>query len=183
MGLVSGKSHVICSIDGELPEGVLGEVRAHQKIYQRRDDIKGVCRVMPPATMALSSARIVPRPRHGIGALLGGEPVLWDDPTLLRSDDLAADLADKLGSHCCIVMRGNGAITVAESLEKAVVIAWFLEDAARVEERILSMGLSEQSLLSASEREQRNSWQGSVVSRMWEYLTTPNRIGTYDGGR
>ncbi|MGN5477855.1 hypothetical protein ACTMU2_15690 [Cupriavidus basilensis] len=28
----------------------------------------GVCRVMPPNTMALSTLHAVPRPRHGVGA-------------------------------------------------------------------------------------------------------------------
>src|SRR3546814_930704 len=39
-----------------------------------------------------------------------------------------------------LVMRGNGAVTVGETLPQAVTLAWFLEDAARVERDVRAMG-------------------------------------------
>lgn len=172
MGLIVDEPGVVVPVDGSLPEGVLGEVRAHQAIYRLRPDIRGICRIMPPALMALSTQRIVPRPRHGIGAYFAPAPPLWDDPRLLRDDASAAGLAAAIGAAPAIVMRGNGAIVVADSLEKAVTLAWFLEDAARVELAVRSTGADPDSgLLDPAETIARQVFAGGVVERMWAYLT------------
>lgn len=47
----------VVPVKGALPEGVLGEVRIHQQIYARRPDVQAVARTMPPALMALGTAR------------------------------------------------------------------------------------------------------------------------------
>ena len=39
-------------------------------------------------------------------------------------------------------MRGNGVVAAGESLQSAVVLTWYLEDAARVELAALSAGLA-----------------------------------------
>ena len=171
MGRIVDEPGVVVSLDGPLPEGVLGEVRVHRKVYRRRPDAGGLCRVMPPAVMALSTAGIVPRPRHGIGAYFATLP-LWDDPRLLRDDAAAEALAAALGEAPALVMRGNGAITVGETLPQAVTLAWFLEDAARVERDVRAMGLDpDAGLLSADEIAARQVWAGGVVERMWLHLT------------
>ena len=57
MGLIGDEQGTVVPITGELPPGVLGEVRAHQAIYSARPDINAVCRVMPPALMSPTSGR------------------------------------------------------------------------------------------------------------------------------
>lgn len=170
LALVGDAPGTVCRIDASLPEGVLGEVRVHQQVYARREDVGAVCRIMPPALMALSTQGIVPVPRHGIGAYFAELP-LWDDPRLLRDDPSAKALAQALGSAPAIVMRGNGAIVAEQTLERAVTLAWFLEDAARVERDIRAMGLDPATgLLSEPEIAARQVWGGGVAERMWEYL-------------
>lgn len=172
MGLIEAEPGTVVPVCGPLPEGVLGEVRIHQAIYARRADVNGICRIMPPAVMSLSTQGIVPQPRHGIGAYFHPGPELWDDPRLLRDDAAAARLADQLGRGAAIVMRGNGAVVAAASLEQAAVLSWFLEDAARVERDVRSMGLPPDSgLLDAEEIAARQVWSGGVVERMWQWLT------------
>ena len=172
MGLIRDEPGIVVPIEGSLPDGVLGEVRAHQAIYRLRDDVGGICRIMPPAVMALSTQRITPRPRHGIGAYFAPSPPLWDDPRLLRDDDSAARLAAALGGAPAIVMRGNGAITAGRTIEEAATFAFFLEDAARVERDVRAMGFnSEEGLLDSSEIEARRVFAGGVVERMWAWLT------------
>ncbi len=173
MGSIRDEDGRVVPVSDALPDGVLGEVRAHQAIYARRPDVGGICRIMPPAVMALSTRSLVPRPRHGIGAYMHPGPALWDDPRLLRDDASAARLADCLGSQNTIVMRGNGAIVAADSLQQAVVLGWFLEDAARVERDVRAMGFDpETGLLNAEEITARQTWAGGVVARMWTHLTT-----------
>jgi HCOMODA/2-hydroxy-3-carboxy-muconic semialdehyde decarboxylase len=172
MGLIEDEPGTVVGVEGRLPEGVLGEVRVHQAIYRLRPEIGGICRIMPPALMALSTQGIAPRPRHGIGAYFAPAPPLWDDPRLLRDDASAARLAGAMGAAPAIVMRGNGAVVVADSLRKAVTLSWFLEDAARVELAVRSAGFDPQSgLLDADETAARQVFAGGVVERMWAYLT------------
>lgn len=176
MGLIREEPGIVVPIDGALPEGVLGEVRAHQAIYRLRGDVGGICRIMPPAVMALSTQRITPRPRHGIGAYFAPAPPLWDDPRLLRDDQSAARLAAALGDAAAIVMRGNGAITAGRTIEEAATFAYFLEDAARVERDVRAIGSDpEEGLLDPAEIEARQVFAGGVVERMWAWLTEETR--------
>lgn len=171
LGLVGGLPGTVCPIDGALPDGVLGEVRIHQQAYAARPYIGAVCRIMPPALMALSTRSIVPKPRHGIGAYFDNLP-LWPDPRLLRDDLAAARLVEMLGDAPAIVMRGNGAVVVGDTMQRAVTLAWFLEDAARIERDVRAMGFDpEASLLDPSETADRQVWSGGVDTRMWDWLT------------
>jgi HCOMODA/2-hydroxy-3-carboxy-muconic semialdehyde decarboxylase len=172
MGMIDDEPGTVVPVSGPLPEGVLGEVRAHQAIYARRGDVGAICRIMPPALMALSSQAVVPRPRHGIGAYFDPAPPLWDDPRLLRDDSSAARLAETMGQASAIIMRGNGAILAADSIEKAVALSWFLEDAARIERDVQMMGFAtDTGLLNPDEIAARQVWAGGVVERMWAWLT------------
>ncbi|GFE90530.1 class II aldolase/adducin family protein [Steroidobacter agaridevorans] len=159
------------SLDGPLPDGVLGEVRAHREIYRLRPDVNAIVRCMPPKVMSLGAMRRVPRPRHGFGSYFYPAPVLWDDPQLLRDDEQARKFAVALGQQRAILMRGNGAVIVGEALEAAVVLTWYLEDAARVELDCLAAGLADEGLLTEQDAKQRATWSGRILERMWDYLT------------
>jgi HCOMODA/2-hydroxy-3-carboxy-muconic semialdehyde decarboxylase len=170
--LLPGEAGDLVPVSGELPDGVLGEVRIHQAIYRTRPEIGAVCRIMPPHIGTLSVLRRTPRPRHGFGAYFAPMPPLWDDPRLLRDDAAALRLADAMGPAKAIVMRGNGAVVVGTSLVEAVALSWFLEEAARVEVALMQMGQDgDHSLLSADEVTARQVTAGRVYERMWDYLS------------
>ncbi|MGB3392732.1 MAG: class II aldolase/adducin family protein [Stenotrophomonas sp.] len=171
MGLVqSGDVGTVVALEGELPDGVLPEVRIHREIYRRRPEVGGIARVQPPQTMSLSVLARTPQACHGFGSYFHPQPPLWDDPMLVRSDEQAAVLAAHMGDARAIVMRGNGAVLADDSLEMAVVLAWYLEDAARVELDALSTGLAPVRFTDA-QAAQRATWNGRLLERMWDYLT------------
>lgn len=173
LGLVAvGEACVRVSLEGPLPDAVLGEVRIHREIYRRRHDVAAVVRAQPPHAMALSTLSETPQARHGFGAYFYPRPPLWDDPRLLRSDDAAGALADTLGESHAIFMRGNGVVTVGASLPEAVTLMWYAEDAARVELACRSAGAGPgEGLLSKEEASDRASFSGRILERMWDYLT------------
>ena len=167
-----GEPCTVVSLDGALPEGVLPEVRIHREIYRRRPDVDGVARVQPPKLMSLSVLGRTPVARHGFGAYFHPQPPLWDAPLLLRSDAQAQRLAEQLGDARAIVMRGNGAVIAGQSLQAAVVLAWYLEDAARVELDCLAAAPHTlPTCLSDEQSAIRATWNGRLLERMWEYLT------------
>ena len=173
MGLIPpGAPGQIVPVDGELPDGVLGEVRLHQQIYRRRPEVHAVARSMPPALMALGSARRTPRPRHGMGSYFGEGAALWDDPQLVREEARAAAVFDAMADRTAVVMRGNGLVVAARSLPEVLTLSWYLEDAARLELAVLAAGLEADSVvLTPAECERRATWSGGIAERMWAYLT------------
>nr|WP_315593655.1 class II aldolase/adducin family protein [uncultured Cupriavidus sp.] len=173
MGLIQkGDLGMTVSVHGDLPQGVLGEVRIHQEIYRRRPDVGGIVRSMPPTVMSLSAARLTPRCLHGMGTYFGAGVPLWDDPQLIRTAVQAAAVIDEMGDANAVVMRGNGAVVAGRSLEEAVVLSWYLEDAARLDQEVRAANLDgEVALISASEASERATYSGRIFERMWEYMT------------
>jgi HCOMODA/2-hydroxy-3-carboxy-muconic semialdehyde decarboxylase len=120
--------------------------------------------------MSLSVMRRTPRALHGMGSYFSPSVPLWDDPQLIRSDAQAAALAVQLGQARALVMRGNGVVTAGRDLQEAVVLAWYLEDAARIEIDCLGApGLPV--VLSEQEAARRATRDGRIFERMWDYLT------------
>ena len=173
MGLIQpGDAGQIVPVHGPLPAGVLGEVRLHQQIYQRRPEAQAVARSMPPSVMTLGTARLVPQARHGMGSYFGAGAALWDDPQLIREDTLATAAIDAMGDSNALVMRGNGLVVAAASLAQVVSLTWYLEDAARIELAVRAAGLAQDSVvLSADERQRRATTAGGIFERMWDYLS------------
>lgn len=191
LGLLTGRdTGVVVDIRRDLPPGVLGEVRMHQQVYAARPDVGGVCRVQPRHVMALSALGRVPRPRHGFGSYFWPQPAFWEDIQLVRDDATARAVAQQLADASAVVLRGNGAVVVGATVQRAVVLSWFLEDAARIElEALRTAPHVEGQLLDEHECRQRATWSGGLEERMWEYLTageepggswTPGAVGRYD---
>jgi HCOMODA/2-hydroxy-3-carboxy-muconic semialdehyde decarboxylase len=159
------------SIRGSLPDHVLGEVRLHQQIYLQRADVRAVIRAQPPACMVLSTAAVSPHPRHGPGTYFDNQVVHWDDVQLIRSDELASAAVQKLGAKTALFMRGNGIVVAATSLLEALVLTWYLEDAAKLELAVRSGAVAHQSkVISREECARRATRAGRIFERMAEYL-------------
>jgi len=172
LGLLSPQdAGVTVDVHGELPSTVLGEVRVHQRVYACRPDVGGICRIQPRELMTLSALGRVPKPRHGFGSYFWPEPPYWDDIQLVRDDDTAQAVAERLGKASAVVLRGNGAVVAAATLQQAVVLSWFLEDAARVELAALRVDAHEALVLDEAACRHRAVWSGGLAERMWEFLT------------
>jgi HCOMODA/2-hydroxy-3-carboxy-muconic semialdehyde decarboxylase len=173
MGLIDpGEEGAVVPVVGELPAGVLGEVRCHQQIYAARNDINGICRVFPRNVMTLSTFKKTPKARLGFGSYFFPEPPLWDDPLLLRSDEQAAEFAQTLGQARAIVMRGNGAVCVAPCVEECIVMAFYLEESAITELAVMASGADNQSTCFTEEQaEIRATGTGRIYERLWDYMT------------
>lgn len=162
----------VVSILQPLPAHVLGEVRMHQAIYKLRPEVKGICRTFPPHILSLAAMGLAPKARHGFGSYFYPEVPMWIDPALIRNEEAARGVAETLGTASAVVVSVNGAVTVADSLEKATVLAWFLEDAARVEIDCRSSGRESHTTFESDEQARnRATWLGAIAERKWQYLT------------
>jgi HCOMODA/2-hydroxy-3-carboxy-muconic semialdehyde decarboxylase len=173
LGTVStDEAGIVVPLDGDLPMGALPEVRIHREIYRNRPEVGGVCRVQPPALMALSALGETPRALHGLGTYFAPRPPLWPGVALVRDDAQAVAVAEMMGNARAIVLSGNGAVTAGDTLEEAAGLAYFLEDAARVELALLparNAGHSPREY-TPDEVEKRAVKAGALFERMWQYL-------------
>ncbi len=163
---------VVVPIDGELPAGALPEVRIHREIYRRRADVGGICRVQPPALMALSVLGETPRALHGPGTYFAPRPPLWPDVALVRDDVRAREVAAMLGEAAAIVLSGNGCVVAGRDIETAAALAFFLEDAARIELALIPARAAGLPLRVYDEAQVRARaiTAGGLFERMWAYL-------------
>lgn len=167
-----GEAGTTVPVAGPLPEGVLGEVRLHQQIYAGRSDVQAICRFISPSVTALAAMGRTPRPRHGNGAYFSPGVPFWTNSALVRDDASATAVAATMGGAPAIVLNVNGAVTAGGTPEQALALAWFLEDAARVELAVLAAGLADTGhLILEQEAQIRATWQGRIAERVWEYLT------------
>jgi len=173
MGLLSPKDGgTVVSVNAPLPEGVLGEVRIHQQVYQRRADVNGICRFFPPHVMSLAAMKLTPSARHGFSSYFYPQVPRWEHTALVRNEAAAEGVVDTLGNAPAVVVSVNGAVTVADSIQKALVLAWFLEDAGRVENAVRAAGHADTQVFNTpQEAQERATWNGGIVERMWDYLT------------
>lgn len=160
------------TLDGDLPTGALPEVRIHREIYRNRPEIGGVCRVQSPAVMALSAIGETPRALHGLGTYFAPCPPLWPGVSLVRDDEQALQVAAMMGCNAAVVLAGNGSVTAGATLEEAAALAFFLEDAARIELALLpgrAAGAVPREY-TPREVELRAVKAGRLFERMWHYL-------------
>lgn len=172
MGLVApGEPCDLVSISQGLPTTILGEVRIHQQIYRRRAEVGGVVRFMSPRMMALAALGRTPRARHGFGCYFAPSPPLWSDPQLVRDEASAEGVARTMGASAAVMMRGNGAVTAGDTIRDAVVLAFYLEDACRVELEALAAGLADDApVIEGAEASRRATKAGRIFERMWDFL-------------
>lgn len=172
MGLIGpGAACIEVPVEGPLPEGVLGEVRLHQRIYASRPEAGGVVRFMGPSTMALGALSLTPAIRHGFGTYFVPQVGFWNDIQLIRDDARADGAIAAMGTGAGLLMRGNGAVTAGASLEEAVVLAWYLEDMCRLELAARAAGLADAPAIPPAEAESRATRAGRIIERMWDHLT------------
>jgi HCOMODA/2-hydroxy-3-carboxy-muconic semialdehyde decarboxylase len=162
----------VVPVTGDLPDGVLGEVRIHQQVYALRSDVHAICRFISPSVTALAAMARTPMPRHGFGAYFYPTVPFWKNPALVRNNASAEAVAQLLGHSPAIVLSVNGAVTVGETAQRALALAWFLEDAARVELAVLMAGQADTApQLHANQANERATWEGRIAERVWEFLT------------
>jgi len=170
--VAEGDPGVVVPIDGDLPDRALPEVRIHREIYRRRPEIGGVCRFQSPAVMALSALGETPHALHGLGSYFAPCPPLWPNVQLVRDDERAVKVAEAMGDHAAIVLRGNGAVTAGATIEEAAAFAFYLEDAAKIELALLparAIGRKPREY-TPDEATRRAVKAGALIERMWHFL-------------
>lgn len=121
----------------------------HGEIFRARPDIHAVVHSHSPAVIPFSVVHETQlKPIFHMSAFLGdGCPTFEirktagdDTDLLIRSGELGAALAECLGSHSAVLMRGHGATIVADTLRRAVYRAIYMQVNAELQTAAKSLG-------------------------------------------
>lgn len=157
----------------------------HAEIYRARPDVMAVVHSHSVAVLPFSiSQRARLRPVCHMSGFLGSGAPLFDmrdtahpaADLLVGNRELGAALADKLGGHAVVLMRGHGSTVVAPSIRLAVYRAIYTEINARVQLQAQQLGpvtfLSDDEAQATAESNEANVdrpwllWQANARERI-----------------
>jgi len=146
----------------------------HAAIYQARPDIGSVVHSHSPAVIPFGVVPSAPlRPIcHTAGFIIDQAPVFEIRETageasdmLIRSPQLGTALAQKLGSHSVVLMRGHGSTAVGPDIRLAVYRAVYLEVNARIQSEAMRLGPV--TYLNPAEAANIDAVNSSQIERSW----------------
>jgi len=176
--LATAAALLTVDLDGRVVDGdgaPNSEVWIHARIYAARPDVGGVAHVHAPSCVVLGQIGRTVRPLHNSGAV-SGEVRVYERPGLIRSRDLGDAVAAVLGHRRAMLLRGHGANVADADVRKAIVVACFLEEAARLQVDALAAAGGDETRLGfygAEEADRVRAELDTPVSmdRAWEYYS------------
>jgi L-ribulose-5-phosphate 4-epimerase len=169
---------VRAGMDGESldPDATVpSEIHIHTSIYRMRPDIHSVAHLHPPVTTALSIAgkSYIPVMHHG-AIFASGVPV-HDNCGHVNSKEKGDVLAELLAGHRALIMRGHGAVVVAESIKGVFFGSVYLEDNATKLAEAWKMGepipLRGDEVAAAA-----GIWRQNQFNKVWRYYQEKSGI-------
>jgi ribulose-5-phosphate 4-epimerase/fuculose-1-phosphate aldolase len=176
-GLVSADDILTYDLNGDL--AVPSDKRSylerfiHSEIYRVRPDVVSVVHSHSQSVIPFGVTGQRLRPIFHMSGFLGSGSALFEirdaggnTDMLIRDTGLGKALAQSLGQHNCVLMRGHGSTTVGPSIEVAVYRAIYAEVNAKLQMQAAALGPinflnEEEAALAAA------STEGQVV-RAWD---------------
>ena len=146
----------------------------HGQIYARRPDVISIVHSHAPAIVpfAASSERLKPI-YHMSCFLRTGAPVFeirekfGMTDMLVRNNAQGAALAEKLGDHAAVLMRGHGFCAVGGSIPEAVFRAYYAQLNADLQQRAIALG-GDVTYLEDEEARLYDETNRTVIGRPWD---------------
>ncbi|MFC1816710.1 class II aldolase/adducin family protein [Thermodesulfobacteriota bacterium] len=155
------------------------EINIHTSIYRFRPDINAVAHLHPPVTTALSAAgkEYVPVMHHG--AIFHEGVSVYDDCRHVNTVEKGDALAATLGKLRATIIRGHGAVVVAESVKGVFFGSVYLEDNAKKLADAYNMGGKPQVLRAEEIEACKRIWRQDQFDKVWNYYQEKSGI-TFD---
>lgn len=145
----------------------------HAEILRARPDVVAVVHSHSPNVIPFGATRKPLRPIFHMAGFLGEgtahydmQDVVGDSDMLVRSSELGRSLAECLGTHSCVLMRGHGSTMVGNSIEQAVYRAIYAEVNARLQSQ--AMGMGEVTYLTPGEARMASDANDGQIGRSWD---------------
>jgi len=175
--LVTAADTIACDLDNKPVRP--GETRLfferviHGEIYKARPDVMAVLHNHSPSLIPFCNSDTRLRPMVGSAAFLGEGAPVFDIRTVDDEGDLnictipqAKGLAQALGRHGLLLLRGHGAVAVGESIRQVVRRAIIAESNAR--QQLQASVLGPVHFLTASEIDYARRMKPKDPERAWQ---------------
>jgi HCOMODA/2-hydroxy-3-carboxy-muconic semialdehyde decarboxylase len=146
----------------------------HGEIYKMRPDVVAVVHTHAPSLIPFGDTKVPLKPMYHRAAFIAfGIPVFeireraGMTDMLIRNAGLGHDLAEALGDHPAILMRGHGAAITAPTLQRVVARTIFLSLDATLQADAMRMG-APITYLDIEEARKIEAREGHGLARTWE---------------
>jgi ribulose-5-phosphate 4-epimerase/fuculose-1-phosphate aldolase len=158
------------------------ETPLHTAIYRQRADVMSVAHIHPMIATAFSIAQVPIVPVFTLGCIFGDGVPVFNKPDLIRSDQLADELAESLGNARAALMYGHGAVVVGENVEACFnACIWFEENAKKLLAARQMNGAIKPFTPEEIARLKKQMWQPEVLRKTWDYYVDKGkRAGVLD---
>jgi ribulose-5-phosphate 4-epimerase/fuculose-1-phosphate aldolase len=164
--------------DGNAPEAAGRELYSerfiHAAIYRARPDVMGIVHSHSPSIIPFTITDVDLRPVWLLSAFLEGSVALFDTQDiagdtdlLIKTPEMGAALAAKLGPSTVVLLRGHGSVAVGRSVREAVSRAIYTEKNAQLQAESERMG-TRVKYLTPGEAAKMNDYIKPDVRRQWE---------------
>ncbi|MEQ1885121.1 MAG: class II aldolase/adducin family protein [Bryobacteraceae bacterium] len=147
----------------------------HGEIYKARPDVKAVVHLHSADILPYTVTKVPLKPMIHMAGFLPQEMPMFEirkaggmTDMLIRSNELGKALADTLGSKPAALLRGHGAVVVADSLHVLVGRAYYMSVNAKAETQALALGGGKVTFLDPQEAEKAANQDG--FERAWTYF-------------
>lgn len=179
-GLVTADDIMEFDLDGAAldPRGrtLYVERFIHSEIYKAHPEVNAVVHSHSPSVIPFGVTKVPLRPIYHLSSFLGaGIPVFEireaggpATDMLIRSPELGAALAQKIGTAAVVLMRGHGDVVIGSSVRQVVFRAIYTEVNARLQAEALRLGGGEVEFLNDEEAAKASETNDAVLNRPWE---------------
>ncbi|MGH2450317.1 MAG: class II aldolase/adducin family protein [Candidatus Limnocylindria bacterium] len=150
-------------LQGEPPS----ETALHLACFRARADVGSAAHFHPLFATAFAVAGRPLVTAHNAGAPFGGEVPVFDDPDLVRTDEQGRGVAQVLGDRRAALLRGHGAIVVADDVPNCVTASLYLEESARRLATAIPLGEPRAYTADEIRRVAASIWQPFVIEKTW----------------
>ena len=172
LALVQESDLLILDLEGKVIEGdgvPNREVYIHSECYRRRPDVRSVCHTHSPMVKVFASLAEPLKPIENFASMFAPETPIYQRVGLIVNAELGREVAESLGDHRAVLMRGHGSTVVGPNLKHAAVTAIYLEETARLTYRARCIGTP---ICFTDEEVARLSeyvWKENNFNRAWDY--------------
>ena len=147
----------------------------HQAIYKARGDVRAVMHFHSPYIILLSVVGRTIQPMHNYSVIFYEGVPLFEATGQVESPEWAGDTRT-LGLSKAVILRGHGAVVVAQSVPEVCILSLYLEESARLHVEAMKLGGPKYIGRDEAERITRRTFKPASTQRAWEHFKTKVKI-------
>ncbi|MFQ5684431.1 MAG: class II aldolase/adducin family protein [Candidatus Binatia bacterium] len=169
--LVKPRELFVVDFDKEVPQSGV-----HQAVYKAREDVGAVMHFHSPYTVLLTVVGQTIRPMHNYSVIFFEGVPTFESAGQVQSPERAREIVQTLGPSKAVLLRGHGAVVVAQSVPEVCILSLYLEESARLQVEAMKLGAPQYISRDEAERIARRTFKPASTLRAWEHFKTKVKI-------